>query len=337
MPSSVRKIKISNPLAGKSREDRTILAICLGIAFFFWVLVKLSQEYPAIKEVQLNFETPVDKTFLVPPPTLVPVNIKGSGWNLLFEFLRGNRLNLSYQIEDSNTFFLSRSQFRSDVMTRFVSNDLVIENLNFEGVQINLEDQSRAMVPVRIAHQLSFASEHQLAAPVLAMPDSVEIIGPQSLIDAYQSWPSDTLRLQNVSIDYSGTLDLQQLEPGIQLNPGQVEVSVDVEQYTQKSLFVPVTVLDPPEDSIRIFPDKIKVSCVVGMRYYNELDPADFTLVANLDNVLLGEGKTTVPLELTQQPEFVKSVLLNRRSAEFYIIKREAVDVDEPTVENQQD
>ena len=327
MPFSIRMLKVNNPLAGKSREDRTILLLCLGIAFFFWVLVKLSQEYTAEKEVTLQFRTPAEKTFLVPPPKSVPVKIKGSGWNLFFEFLSSKRMLLVYDVEAASSYFLSRSQFRSDVIANLVSNDLIIEDLNFEGIQLNLEDQFRAKVPIVVPANLTFKAEHQLATPVTTSPDSVELLGPASVVSTFTQWPTDTLILQDLSVDYSGRLALQLLKPGIQLEPAEVEVRVDVEQYTQKSLFVAVTVLNPPKDSIRIFPDKIKVDCVVGMHYYNELDAEDFTLVADLGNIVLSEGKNTVPLELTEQPDFIRSVLLNRRSAEFYIIKPDATEV----------
>ena len=329
MPFSIPKVKINNPLAGKSREDRTILLLCFGIAFFFWVLVKLSQEYTAEKEVALQFRTPAEKTFLVPPPASVPVKIKGSGWNLFFEFISSKRILLVYDVEGANSYFLSRSQFRSDVITNLVSKDLVIEDLNFEGIQLSLEDQYSTKVPIVVPTSFTFKAEHQLARPVTTIPDSIVLLGPRSIVSTIDEWPTDTLVLKDLSVDYAGIISLQQLEPGVKTEPDQVEVQVDVEQYTQKSLFVPVTVLNPPEDSIRIFPEKIKVNCVVGMQYYNELDSEDFTLVADLANLVLSEGKNTVPLELTKQPDFIKSILLNRRSAEFYIIKREEQEVVE--------
>lgn len=317
------RARINKFLGEISREDRTVMLICLGIAFFFWGLVKLSQSYTTEKEVVLQFEIPTQKAFVEPPNDIIPVAIRGTGWNLFFEFVASRQILLDYDVGAADYFSLSRSQFRSDVLAGLSSKDITIEDINFDGLRLSLEDRANIKVPIDIPNELVFVTDYHLAEPLFSTPDSVLIIGPESAIQDIQSWPTDTLKLSALKTNFSGKIALQAPSASIRLEPEVVQVEARVEPYTQKSVFVDVTVLNPPEDSIRIFPEKIKVNCVVGLQHYQNLTGDDFKLVADLSQTLLNEGKNTVSLELVEQPNYVRNVLLSRRSAEFFIIKRE--------------
>ena len=116
-------------------------------------------------------------------------------------------------------------------------------------------------------------------------------------------------------------IHLQKPPPEIQLSNREAELTIPVEAYTEKSLFVPVQLKNAPSDSLKVFPDKIKVSFAVGLSMYDSVHYTDFELVADLKASSLEKGKNTVPVELLAQPEAVKNIVLSRNAVEFFILK----------------
>ena len=76
----------------KLQEDRAMLITCIGIAFVFWILVKLSQTYPTVKPIMLNIEMPEDKCLLEMPPDDVEAELRGTGWDLMLEHFYHSRI-----------------------------------------------------------------------------------------------------------------------------------------------------------------------------------------------------------------------------------------------------
>ena len=108
---SLRKIKLKNPLADKSQEDRTVLLICLAIAFVFWLLVKFSKDYTVVREVALSYELPDSKAFANSPPKAVFVNLKAQGWYFLVAGISGKDFHLPYRVPDRSFLALPQHRF----------------------------------------------------------------------------------------------------------------------------------------------------------------------------------------------------------------------------------
>jgi len=320
---SLPKIKLRNLLADKSPEDRTTLAICLGIAFVFWLLVKLSKEYTVMREVAILYDLPLGKTFAQAPPAVVGVSLTSQGWNFLLTSLLGRRYELSYEVPDRANFVLSTFQLRTDIDALLNDKEIAISNILFDGINIELEQQAERLLPVVVNRRLSFTPEYSLVDSLRVLPDSVRVVGPVSQLQNLLSWPTDSLVLEHLNQSYEGFLTLQVPEEGLRIEPQQVRVTVPVERYTEKRFFVPIEIRNAPADSIRIFPDKALLICVLGLGHYNQLTAKDFTLIANLERAQFQAGKNTVTLELERQPSFLHSVLISPRSAEFFVVQKE--------------
>lgn len=317
----MRKIKIRNPLADKSPEDRAILAICLGFAFVFWLLVKFSKEYTVVRSVALRYELPQGKAFVTPPPKSVLVSLTAQGWYFLVTGIMGRDYELEYVVPNNTVFNLTPTTLRSDLDDLVNDEEVKFTNLLFDGVRIALEDQQQVLLPIQLRTKLSFAPEHHLADSITINPDSVWITGPASQVNVLTYWLTDSLLLQNLDQDYNTQLSLQAPQDGIRIAPAAVQVNVPVERYTEKSIFVSVEVVNPLADSIKLFPDKALIKCVIGLSHFNDLKEENFRLIADLSKTYIREGKNTVPLELVKQPGYVHSALVSPRSTEFFVVK----------------
>lgn len=301
-------------------KDRAILMICIGIALFFWLLVKLSQNYRMTKEVYIIVRTPVSKALSSPPPGNLAVQLQGTGWQLLGEHLAGKQLRITYDASNTDQINISSGQLRQDIQKKLSSATLRIIDVNFDHILIELEEEVHKKIPVALYAHLDFAPEYQLKEPIHLQPDSILISGPTTLIGSIYSWPTDSMILSDLKHSTRLELALQQPPKGILLEASKVKAFIEVEAYTAKALFIPLSIINAP-DSVRVFPDKIKLECTVGLSFYEEVDAGDFVLEVDIGGVRLKEGKTTVPILLKRSPDFVRNIHFTPQAAEFFIFK----------------
>jgi|APTNR8051073442_1049403.scaffolds.fasta_scaffold03341_2 hypothetical protein len=301
-------------------KDRAILMICIGIALFFWLLVKLSQNYRMTKEVYITVRTPVSKALSSPPPGNLAVQLQGTGWQLLGEHLAGKQIRITYDASNTDQINISSGQLRQDIQKKLSSATLRIIDVNFDHILIELEEEVHKKIPVALYAHLDFAPEYQLKEPIHLQPDSILISGPTTLIGSIYSWPTDSLILSGLKHSTRLELTLQQPPKGILLEASKVKAFIEVEAYTAKALFIPLSIINAP-DSVRVFPDKIKLECTVGLSFYEEVDAGDFVLEVDIGGVRLKEGKTTVPILLKRHPDFVRNIHFTPQAAEFFIFK----------------
>ncbi|HRF41739.1 MAG TPA: hypothetical protein PK198_23255, partial [Saprospiraceae bacterium] len=148
----------------------------MGIALVFWLLVKLSGTYRSEKTVELYFSLPEGKVFSALPPKDITATIEGTGWELLFDFLRSSQVSLSYDLRGvKDRFVLSRGQLRSEILSRLGSGSMSIVELNYDDIVLLLEEKSSKRVPVGFRHRFSFVPGYQLQRDPEISPDSVTL------------------------------------------------------------------------------------------------------------------------------------------------------------------
>lgn len=321
MPISLPKIKIKNHFKDLSPEDRKILLVCLGVAFVFWILVKLSKNYTVHSVAYITYELPLGQSFTTSPPEIVGMDLIAKGWYFFLSSMVGNELRLHYQIPAKPYFELSAYKLQGDIDNLLKDKKVLISQLYFEGFNAQLEEQAVKRLPIVVPTKIVFAPEHALAGDIILRPDSVSVSGPRSQLAELTEWVADSLILNNLSQAHKGQLNVSSDSNELNCIPTSVEVEVNVDHFTEKSIFVPVQFNHSLADSIRFFPDKVLLKCVLGLGYYEDLKPADFTLVAEVDETLISEGKRTVALKLIRQPNFVRDIQYSPRAVEFFIVK----------------
>ncbi|RME94381.1 MAG: YbbR-like domain-containing protein [Bacteroidetes bacterium] len=321
MPSLNQRIRARLPFATYSPEDRKIIAVCFAIAFFFWLLVKLSKDYVLHEVLELHYELPMGRAFSTEPPRQVSIELGGTGWSLLGARLPARHLKLELSVGEAPVFSLSPFELETR-LAELLGNRITIRQLNFATVRIPLELRAQKTLPVVLQHQLRFAAGYSLMRPIEIEPDSVTVEGPASKLAELQYIRTDSLRLEPLKQSVDRTIGLQNTTPGLRVFPAQVRVRISVEQITEKTLYVPVQIVNAPTaDSIHIFPSKVLVKCIVGLSRYSELSPEDFVLVADLEQTYRKDGRNSVPLELRGQPHYVRNVSYTPQAAEFFLVE----------------
>ena len=310
----------------KIKEDRATLLACIGIAFVFWLLIKLSQTYRAEKQVFFHFEIPSGKALATLAPDDMAVELEGTGWDLLFEFFTNRSVRLSDDMSGIEALHLNRAQLRSDILQNLHSNSITILEINPESLNLALEAKLSKPVPIIVRDSLSFAPEHHLKSPASVTPDSVVVVGPASLVSSISQWNTDSLRLSNLKYTVTQMVKLEKPARELTLSVNQVEAQIEVEPYTEKTMYVPLVIKNAP-DSLRIFPDKITISCKLGLSKYDAVSFRDFTVEADFKGISLNAPNNSVPIVVTQKPDFVETLQYTPKSVKFFIVEKADVSV----------
>lgn len=304
----------------KIQEDRAILLMCMGIALIFWLLVKLSQSFQTRRPVYFELDFPQEKALAEMPPADMAVELEGSGWSLLFDYFAHPRIKLAYDMQEIDRLNLSRGQLRNDIAQRLRGNDIRVLEINYDNVLLALEGRNTKKVPVLVQKRLTFAPEHHLKEPVSLKPDSINISGPSSLIDSIRYWPTDSLVLKNLKSGLTVTLNLKKPGRELLLSETKVEARAEVEPFTEKTMYVPLLVKNAP-DSLRIFPDKITVTCKLGLSKFDSVSFRDFTAEADLGGISPKGPNNTTPIVITRQPSYIQNLQFSPKSAKFFIVE----------------
>jgi hypothetical protein len=290
-------------------QDRAVLMICIGIALVFWFLNKLSTSYRQTQSLKINYVLPKGKAFSSPPPQYISATFQGTGWDLLF----GRNESITVQMtNDSLQFYSLRNLLIQQLGAEVVG-------VNIDQVTMQVEDAVSKTVPIQPISNLSFAEGYDLSEDILLTPSVVTVAGPRSVISTLLAIKTDSLNFNKIKDSVMTTVHLAQ-HPLLRYEIQEVKAIIRVEQFTEKSMFIPIVVKNAPEQ-LKIFPNKIKLDCSVALSRYDKLNINSFIAEVDLKGLSDISKNNTVPIFLTKQPNYVRNVKFTPKSAEFYVEK----------------
>ena len=299
------------------KSDRAMLLFCIGIAFVFWLLNKLSLTFPCIEIVTISYQMPPQKAFLQEPPKEIRVSLKRNGWDLLWK--KKGHITLEINEKDDKNITFAEGQLRQNIADIYGVRPDEVGLLGDEHLQLQLEERTEISVPIDVLTDIRFAKNFQMAAPMRINPAMVRVSGAKTLIQRLQRIKTDTLRFENVGEKMTGHVNIKP-HPLLSFSQTQVEVTVFGEQFTEKTMYITVAINNAPAQ-MRIFPNKVRLSCVVGLSRYNVISANDFYVEVDLKNTSLNTTNNTLPISIVSIPDSVKNVKCSPNAVEFYFEK----------------
>lgn len=287
-------------------QERAVLMACIGIALCFWVLNRLSTVFKKTIPVKLEYVLPSGKALSVMPPQYVQVNWQGTGWNML----TGYEQHISINVGNDSIQHISLKDL---IAPNFV-NDIL--SVNPDQVTVFVESSKTVSVRVEAVAKINFVKGYDLSENIELTPSVIDVEGPRSLVERLISIQTDTLRFEKFKDSVITKIKLHE-PPLLKLSTTEIEAKIRSEQFTEKSLFIPIIVKNAPQ-SLRIFPNKIKLDCTVALSRYAFLDAEKFIAEVDLKNINFKTKNNTIAIVLTQQPTWVQNIKFSPKSVEFY-------------------
>ncbi len=290
-------------------HERAVLMACIGIALFFWVLNRLSNSFKKNIPIKLEYVLPSGRALSVEPPQYAQVYWQGTGWDML----SGYEQRIFIQVGNDS---IQRFSLK-DLMVQQFGNDII--NVSPEQMTVFSEISKTISVPVQAITKINFMKGYDLADSIELTPSVIEVEGPRTAIDQLIFIQTDTLRFEKLKDSVVTKIKLRQ-NPLFKMNMTEIKAKIKTEQFTEKLLFIPIVIKNAPQ-SLRIFPNKIKLDCTVALSQYAQLDADKFVAEVDLKNIDFKTKNNTVPILLPQQPNWVRNIKFSPKSVEFYFEK----------------
>ncbi len=317
----LRNVKIK-PGSFKKSSLKTF-GFFLFFSTLIWVLVQLSKEYTQIISFPLAYKNaPMDKSIARTRPVAVEARMQDKGFTLLYYkwFQPDLELDLAQTREEGSQLVYSIDANREEVARQL---DLDFEKTTFLVEEIAIDFQARKKKKIRVvpAIKLHYAVGFSAGKSVQLTPDSVEVAGPQSVIDSVEIIKTRKLELNNVNTDVSGSVKLDTAGLGmLSFYRTEVNYTLDVEKFTEGSAKIPVEIVNvPPGERVSVFPQEVTVRYQVNLKRYDMVDASDFRVICDYNDI--SRGETYLLASVSRKPDFVTNVSLSERRIQF-IIKR---------------
>jgi len=307
-----------------------IFLFFIFLSSIFWLLKSLDKNYNILIQYPISYQdNPNGKVLVGNVPNSVYINVSARGYMLLkMELLASSnpikvslkRTNLQQKAgADSSHYYLITKQ----VTDNFISTldvDVQVHDILPDSLFLNFAKKIIKKVAIRPNVQVKSLKQFVLKKAPYAIPDSVLISGPESVVQniafistvAYEATKNEAIE--------QVTLQLEQLA-NVSLSSSEAVISIEREKFTEKTLQVPIRVLNLPDSiEIKTFPSIIQLSCLVGLSQYQRIRPTDFLIAVDYNDIMKSSSKRLV-LKIISTPKSVQMIDYKPHSVEYILEK----------------
>ncbi|MCR8559804.1 YbbR-like domain-containing protein [Mucilaginibacter sp. BJC16-A38] len=310
-------------LSATERRRASAFFTCLVLAIVAWVFTVMSNSYSyTVKEV-LNFKnTPQRRAFHSLQSDTVNAIINGSGWQMLFSKMHNdvNPVSVDLRSLEYKSYIVLSSQLAQINEKKDPGQQLV--SFNPDTLYFDFSNRKVKRVPIQLLSSLGYKHQFSQSGNITLNPAYVIVNGPANVIDNITSWKTDTLKLDSIAETITTRVNLQATREGnISVVPKNVQVNIPVDEYTEKTLEIPVKLINNNDyDDVKIFPLKVRVTFTTSLSRYAQTDEDFFEATADLD-LWRKHGYKSLPVVIFKSPAYSKIVKIEPQNVDFIIKK----------------
>ena len=310
--------KIGEALLKLFRGDFSVFLLFLGITLFFWWSQTMNQNYDTqMKLPVIVSDVPENVRITRQPARQLTVSLSGKGSSLKKSGRRGSRNVLRV----SNSAFvmshghasLSTSRLR-DSIAAMLPPSVSVHSISPDSLVYQYAMQRSLTLPVEFDGTTESQDQFFLER-IEFSPDSIQIKVLESDTTAHRVLAEAGQIL--LTADTITRIVTLKREPGVIYSQDEVTMTVLSQQYTEKSLEVPITGVNFPEFvSLKSFPARAVVTVWVKMSEYDRVTAADFQVVVDYNDII-GSDASKARLRIYTQPANVRNVRLQTRTVDY--------------------
>ncbi len=324
------KEKVQNRKKVKIDQRLLIFLFFLALSTLFWFLNALNKEYATKISYPVEYANfPKNKVLVGEAPEDFILKVRAYGFSIIQHKLDPVRKPIiidvselsstNEEVSDTSKYFLSTKQ-NLDRIADQVNSEFKVLEIEPDSIFFQYDDIVYKEVPVKPELDLQFADQFVQNGPVMIIPDSVEVAGPNLIIDTISAIYTKKQTYTGLKETVYDKIDLTEIK-GIILSTEKVSISIPVERYTEATIKVPIYVRNLPQNSIlKMFPDKVNISYLVTISQYEKISPDDFLAVVDFEDVNKNKAEK-LKVQVVKAPENIISYRYHPRDVE-YIIER---------------
>ncbi|MCX2480125.1 CdaR family protein [Pedobacter sp. MC2016-15] len=306
------------------RKRVLVLITCVLLAIAGWLFLALNNKYVYTAKTVLVYKNfPQKKAFHPLQSDTVDLLVEGTGWQLLFARLRVSppSINISLDKLNNRNYILFSEQLYS-VNSQLETSQKII-SVRPDTLYFDFSKRTVKKVPVKLVSNLTFARQFGISDDIELGPDYVTVSGPQEELEKIREWKTDTLKLKDIQRPSVSRVAMKpNLQKNVNIFPSTIEVKLPVDEFTEKTLEIPIKVLNNTEYyNVKLYPKKLKITFLVALSSYQQVNE-DFIEAAVDLNEWKVQNHRQLSVKLTRFPDYCKKVKLVPEKVDFIIEKQ---------------
>ena len=301
-----------------------IFLFFLLLAFVFWFLQTLQQDYEQRIEYPLRFKNmPAEWTLSENNPQTVSVLLKEKGATLLYYLWNApsNAIEISVsgltQASDS-TLIIANRMLETELSKLFFASTsiLSIEPREIE-LRYDLLGNRMSQVSARVA--ITTKPGFQVFDSITVSPSEVRLFGSSKTLALLNEIKTKPVSLDDVSKTTQLNVQLD-LPAGVKSENETVTLIIPVEEFTEKKIQLPVLCSDIPENYVlRMFPSNVEITCYLPLSRFRELTEERLEIMIPFTEFEENQATGKIFVRLTRKPAWVTNPVVSPNELEFII------------------
>jgi len=305
-------------------KEILIFLFFLLLSYIVWLIQTLQLEVEQRIELPIHYTNmPVEWVLSNHKPETIHVLLKDKGANLLYFNwnARFNAVDLNVsalpRLSDS-TLHVSNRTLESELSKQIIASSSII---SFEPREIVLlfDSLGSQVKPVSANVQLNPKPGFQLSDNITVSPPSVRLFGSSRALEALNKVNTKLITLNDVSKTMEVTAKLD-LPAGIKAEEQTVQLTIPIEEFSEKKIRLPVVCTDIPEKYVvRMFPSSVEITCSLPLSLFRELTEEKLEITIPFSEFEANRATGKIPVRLTRKPAYVTNPILTPNELEFII------------------
>jgi hypothetical protein len=305
------------------RRKILMFSVFLVISAAIWMLNALSKNYTSEIQYPLIYtDFPEDRVFVGEMPGHLDLQINAHGYALLRYQLFRKPVPISFKISafrmsarsDSSSSFILTRYLRDQISSQLPA-ELQLLEIKPDTLHFKFTDRITKRVWVKPDLEYTVDNQFTIKDEIRLNPDSVDLTGPDVILDTLDFVKTEWMDLGLLTRDYNDKLGLE-LIPELQYQVSRVDVSIELERFTELQVPVPIDVLNLPDSiSLQTFPSRIVLTCRVGLSKYDRVESHPFRAV--VDYEMINERTNVLNVNVQNLPIYLLSYEYSPKSVEF--------------------
>jgi len=297
----------------KSNRDVMIFFIFLLVSALFWLLNALSEPYSATFTIPVKYvNVPEDEAIVEKSHDLLILKVRGGGYTILrqkisktFSFITIDASRLIRTNDEGRAFLLPHLQRENIQRQLYIG--LEHESIEPDTLFVSISKMKRKNVIIRPNGDIKPDQQFLVSGPVMFTPDSIEIFGPVNIVDTMTYIQTEYFVFDKVRDPVIHEITLK--EPNdISLSSKKALMTIPIELFSEKSVFVPVTSIGLADSLIiKTFPSEIKITYQAGLSRFEQIKPSDFKVIVDTEPIFNSERPARLRVRIDKTPEYLHS------------------------------
>ena len=314
---------IRNFLRINNSREFLVFLFFLLVAFFFWYLTTMSNEYDMTYTPKVTLKNVPNKMIVTSPlPKSIEVTLKDKGDKLIEFKVRGKLKEIDVDYRQFTPNKMGHAAIYGAELHRLISAQLPpstqIVAISHDTLQYYVAAAQGVKVPVRINGRIEADNQHEIER-ISLIPDRITVYAPSVYLDTLTAVYTPKIQHVGISDSISQIIELTPKHKSILYDPSEVMLHVAVSPYVTKSLEVPITgYLFPYEISLKTFPSKARVSFRVSLEDFDKITEKDLTLQVHYTQIQDNRsGK--VALHIANPPANIANIKIEPSEVDYLL------------------